>query len=495
MASLADKLSDILNSAVNFGPELLLVAGMLLLIVVDLMVKSSRWLSVLSILLATMVLIADAMQWKLLENPIALFSEFLMLDSPAAAWKVVLDVGVLLIMIMSGRSMPLKNRGESYPLIFTLLLGGHLLAMASNLLIVYLSIELISIPSYVLAAFHFNKRGVESAVKYLLFGAVASALMLYGMSWIYAFTGNLNFIRPEFIDALLNADTVPLTIASVLMLSGLLFKIAAVPFHIWAPDAYTSSPTAVVALFSTVPKLAGFSILAKWFLVINLFGLGSINWVSILSVIAMVTLLIGNFSALRQSNVKRMLAYSSIAHTGFMMVAIVSVSEQASRNLFFYAMVYTLMNIAVFTLVQLLEHKENITKAEEYKGMIRKYPFTGVLIVVLMVSLAGLPPTGGFTAKLLVFTSLWEAYDYAQNPVLLSLFLFGLLNTVISLFFYLKVPFFMIFRERSDNQKDEEQKNIMWENYFVMVLVLVILFLFFKPDSLMDVINNISFAF
>ncbi len=368
----------------------------------------------------------------------------IIVNTAASAWKTLLSFAAVLTMIISSRTRLDNVKGEFYILLLAILLGADLLVMSSHLLMVYLSIEVMSISAYALTAFHFDRLGSEASIKYLVFGAVSSALLLYGISWVFTLTGDLYFTEPQFIDTLLKAPKVPFVIGVALILAGIFFKIAAVPMHIWSPDVYTAAPTSIVAFFSTVPKLAAVVFLLKWLLVINLFGLGTINWTNVLIIIAMATLVVGNFSALRQDKVKRMLAYSSIAHTGFLLVPVVSLSEQAAANLYFYAAVYVIMNLAIFAVVQFFEIKEGVSKMSEYKGLVSKYPLLSVLTVILMISLAGLPPTGGFTAKLLIFTTLWEAYSEASNNWLFYLFIFGLLNTVISLFYYLKAPFYMI---------------------------------------------------
>ena len=495
MDNLTDKLSSVLGSFEHFHSELALVLGIITLILLDLVVKQKYIVPYFAILLAAIVLYIDVQVWEATGDTKLLFHGMITQEPAAMTWKIILDLATFLTVILALRSQALWEKKEGYPLIFTVLLGGHILSMASNLLILYLSIEIISIASYALTIFNFGRKSSEAAIKYLLFGAVASALMLYGISWIFAFTGSLDFMQADFADALIGTHVVPLSIGLVLTLAGFLFKITAVPLHTWAPDVYTEAPTSVVAFFSTVPKLAGFAVLTKWFLVINLFGLGPVQWVTVLSAIAMLTLLIGNFAALWQNNVKRLLAYSSIAHSGFMLIPIVSLSEQASKNLFFYAAIYTLMNLGVFAIVQYLEQAEGIHKVSDYKGLVKKFPLLAVLVTVLMISLTGLPPTAGFTAKLLIFTSLWEAYGEVQDPWLLYLFIFGLLNTVVSLFYYLKIPFFMIFRDNSDLQPAGSQKHLAWENFFALIMVLAVVVLFFKPGWLMNIMNNISFAF
>ncbi|MEM6522864.1 MAG: NADH-quinone oxidoreductase subunit N [Bacteroidota bacterium] len=491
MDSLTDKISNNLISLSYFTPELILIAGLLLLIIVDLLKKKN-------LLFPLSLVVLGLATWQLLiswpQEALLLFEGFIKLDQASTAWRLILVIGAFISILISARGT-LRSIGEFYTLTFGIVLGGHLLVLSSHLLIVYLAIELMSISAYALTLFTFDKRGSEAAVKYLVFGAVSSAIMLYGISWIYTLTGSLFFLEPEFTGALLSAPIVPLSIGLSLVLVGILFKSGAVPFHVWSPDVYTAAPTPVVALFSVVPKLAAVAFLAKWFLVIHLFGLGSIDWVTILSILAILSMLFGNFSALRQQNAKRMMAYSSIAHTGFLMVPIVSLSEQATRGLLFYAFVFLIMNLATFLVIHFFEQKQRIRNIKEYAGIVKKYPLLSILLVVLMVSLVGLPPTAGFTAKLLIFTSLWESYAVSGKPWVLALFIFGLLNTVVALFFYLKIPFYIIFRSMESQPVDNETNSFPYENYFAGLLVLALLVLFFKPDWLLGFINKINFVF
>ncbi|MEM7107008.1 MAG: NADH-quinone oxidoreductase subunit N [Bacteroidota bacterium] len=491
MDSLADKISNNLTSLSYFIPELILVAGLLLLILVDLLRKKNL-LFPLSLVILALAIGQLLVGWP--KEAHFLFEGFVKLDQASAAWRLILLLGASISILIAARGT-LKSMGEFYTLTFGIVLGGHLLVMSSHLLIVYLGIELMSISAYALTLFTFEKRGSEAAVKYLVFGAVSAATMLYGISWIYTLTGSLFFLAPEFTDALLKSPLVPLSISLSLIMVGILFKSGSVPFHVWSPDVYTAAPTPTVALFSVVPKLAALAFLAKWFLVIHLFGLGSINWVTILSILAMLSMLFGNFSALRQQNVKRMMAYSSIAHTGFLIIPIVSLSEQATRNLLFYAFIFLIMNLATFLVINFFERQENIRNIKEYAGMFTKYPLLSLFLVVLMISLVGLPPTAGFTAKLLIFTSLWESYTMAGQPWVLALFIFGLLNTVVALFFYLKIPFYMIFRSKESQLADNEANKYTYENYFTGLLVFALLVLFFKPDWLLGFINKINFVF
>lgn len=495
MEELGLKLELILQYFQMVLPELLLIGLLLLIVLVDLLIKEKK--SILITLtfagvLAELYLVTH--QYFDTSAPIRGFFNFLLLDCYAAFWKMLLSLGTLLVLLITTINKEQQKIGEYLVLILSILIGANLLVMSSNLLMIFLSVEIISIPSYIITTFAFNRSSAESGLKYLLFGAAASAVMLYGMSLLYAQTLTLEYPSQQFLDALLEAQPLPVIVSFILVLAGLFFKIAAFPFHIWTPDIYTSAPTSAVAYFSVVPKLAAFALLTKVVLVFNLFGQGPINWITFLSITALITLVVGNFSAIWQTNIKRMLAYSSIAHTGFLLAGFAAFSESSLQHVLFYASVYLIMNLGAFLLVQHFEVKNNITKVEDFKGLINTNPFLSVLLLIFMISLAGLPPTGGFTAKYLIFSSIWDSYSNTDNQWLLYLLIFGLVNTVISLFYYLKIPYYMIFKT-CDNNTVLYKKNLALENYLGGLLVLAILLIFFKPDWLMGMINSVSFAF
>lgn len=495
MEALKDKLLLILESVNFMMPEWVLVGSVLLLIIIDLILKDKAAYPVLILgVLCTGLLIAlNINQLLILEDkPVSLFLNMIELSHGAIVWKLIVDVGALMTLLIHTRNSLNRYKSEYVSVILIILLGAHLLIMSSNLLMVYISIELLSIGAYVLTAYGFKDRGYEAGIKYLLFGGVASAVLLYGMSLIYTFTGSLHFLRPEFIEALMEVDIIPLFVAGIMVLGGILFKVTAAPMHMWAPDVYEVAPTSAVAYFSVVPKLAGFAILVKWILAINLFGLTEIPWPKIVGAIALLTLTIGNFSALWQSNIKRMLAYSSIAHSGFLLMGIVAFSTSGHESLIYYAIIYLLMNMAAFVIINMFEQKHGLTAVKDLKGLATFYPYLTVLVVIIMVALTGLPPTAGFTAKLFVFSAIWESYSNTGQSWLLWVFIIGLLNAVVSLFYYLKIPYFMIFKN-----SDGELRNIgiHRENYLATILVVAILMFFFKPDWLMDIINSINFAF
>jgi NADH-quinone oxidoreductase subunit N len=360
------------------------------------------------------------------------------------------------------------------------------MAMAANLLMVYLSLELVSIASYILATFKNDKKGAEGGLKYLLFGALSSGIMLYGMSLLYGFTGTLSFVEVNFFIDLLAINQLPVLLALFLTIGGLLFKIAAVPFHIWAPDVYESSPTPVVAFFSVAPKAAGFAVLGRFLSNIHLIGYGHFAAIKeILILIAILTLTIGNLSALWQRNAKRMLAYSSIAHAGFILAGLLALNSLGLQSVLFYLAVYLFMNFAAFLLIDAIQHHQHTEEIKQYKGLGLINPLLGIAFLVVMIALTGLPPTAGFTAKLFIFSALWQAYQSSGDTLVLLLFVVGLFNVAIALFYYLRIPFYMFFR----NGKELNVINLgIYTILLLIILILPVFLFFFKAEWLMNII-------
>jgi NADH-quinone oxidoreductase subunit N len=354
-------------------------------------------------------------------------------------------------------------------------------------LMIYLSIEIVSVSSYILTTIDKTRKSTESGLKYILFGASASAVMLYGMSLLYGMTGTLDIASPDFSRGISQIDSVASTVAIILTISGFLFKISASPFHVWPPDVYESAPTPVVAFFSVAPKIAGFLVAIRFYFAVPN------NLQTITAVLAMASITFGNFSALWQNNAKRLLAYSTIAHSGFMLIGLVTMSQLGVTSVVFYLIVTLFTNLAAFLLVDFAEltigNPELRTQNPELrtlKGLGRLNPFYGIMMLIVMISLAGLPPTAGFFAKLNIFSALWETYQTTNQPILLWLFIFGLLNTAIALFFYLKISFMMFFKEPLENQEFDLNSK---QYFLAIILVLPILILFFKADWLMELIS------
>jgi NADH-quinone oxidoreductase subunit N len=484
---MTEQVSNITQGLSWLYPELFLSISFLFMLIAGMFRINHYWYFALTLLIfsASIVLVAITG----FNTSFSVFANMLQVNSLSSYFKLLIDVAALLTGCMAVRDIR-QHRSEFYALLIAVVLGAHLLSMTSHSLMIFMSLEVISIGSYVLTAFSFNKTGTEGSLKYFLFGAVASSVMLYGLSILYGLTGSLDFTSQNFTNAAIANPSLLFFVACFLVLAGFLYKIAAFPMHIWSPDVYQSAPLSVIAFLSVVPKLAGFSILIKYILSVHLYGQSPYDWQLILAVIAILTLTVGNFAALYQTSAKRLMAYSSIAQSGFLLIGIAAFLPQGINSLLFYATVYLFMNFSVLMGLLYFEHYR-LTSIADFAGAGKRWIFPMLLMLIGFISLTGLPPTAGFTSKLLVFSTLWQAYEVSGKSILLILFVFGLLNTVVSLFYYLRIPYFAYLK---NGQPTESQNIVTVENLLSAILVLALLILFFLPELLMGWINKINFV-
>ena len=421
---------------------------------------------------------------------VRLFNGMLQREGLGDFLMLMVDTALVLSCLMSFHKAEKRHVSEYYALLLSVALGSHLLLMSTSFVMVFLSLELISISSYVLAGYTFDKRGSEASLKYFLFGSVASAIMLYGFTILYGMTGTLDFTSPDFFNALIEHPSRMLLIAGMMSLAGFLFKMAAAPMHPWAPDVYEAAPMPVIAFLSVAPKLAALGILTKFLLALHLFGQGVYDWQAIIAVVSIVTITFGNFSAIWQKNPKRMMGYSSIAQSGFLLVGVAAFLPEGVHFMLFYAAIYLLMNFAVFVYLQYFE-KQGIFSMSSFSGQGKVFVSASAGLTIALIALTGLPPTAGFSAKLFIFSGLWEAYEGTRKSLLLWLLVIGLLNTVVSLFYYLRIPYFAFIRGGDGLAR---QKNGRFENFLALILVLLIVAIFFMPGLLMGWINKINFV-
>lgn len=495
LESLKDQLQNLTADIIWISPEITLVITLVLLLVYDLIFRQNKAIGIIIISLAGLVFSTALLlnNWDQLMATKILMGGLIRLDQGAAIFKLLFNVGAVLSIIMMVRRRDKAffiNSAEPLILVFGLLLGSYLMTMAANLLMVYVSVELVSICSYLLVGLFKKKSNSEAAIKYLLFGAVASAVMIYGMSWLYGFTGTMDFTSVQFVNGLYLVPIFPLSLALVMTMAGFVFKLGAFPFHIWSPDVYEASPTPFVALLSALPKLAGLTLIFRF---VQVLDLDFANWQLWLGIIAIASMTIGNFSALWQKDAKRMLAYSSIAQAGFLLVGLIAFSESGETATLFYGVVYLMMNFAVFFLIQLFENKEGRIPFESFRGKGVSEPWIGALLLIVMISLAGLPPTAGFNGKLFIFSALWESWNSNGQDILLWVFILGLLNTVVSLFYYLKIPFYMFFKRPKEELSLNNKLQI--DRIWGTILVCPLLIWFFKSDGLLNILNSINFVF
>nr|WP_255709957.1 NADH-quinone oxidoreductase subunit N [Pontibacter harenae] len=358
------------------------------------------------------------------------------------------------------------------------------MAKSVNLLMLFLAIETVSIASYILTlTLKYNKSSVEAGIKYILYGALSAGVMLYGMSFFYGLTGSLEFTTVIFWRTLLQANTLMVTVAAILVFAGFFFKISAVPFHFWVPDVYQGAPMPVVALFSTGPKMAGIIVILRF---VNAFAEpGMVDFYSdlylFLGLAALATLIIGNFTAIWQKTPRRLLAYSSVSHAGFLLAGLLAFGTDYSGSVLFYMTILLFMNFGIFLFLQIFEDELRVVTLPGFSGLGRAYPFLGVMALIYLFSLTGLPPLAGFMGKLLIFSNVWEAYSLSQNPMLLLLLGAGILLTGVALFYYIKIPYFLFLKR---NQSEENLVISLSNKLLLVFFTLPLLVFFFKPDLL-----------
>jgi NADH-quinone oxidoreductase subunit N len=481
-------------------PEICLLIFFIVLISVDLIGKkgASFILPLITLLgfIITLVLTYNQFTNNILnisdKNEVLLYSSFLKLDSYSCYFKFLFSFAGCITVVFTRFSSDYKreDKGEFYYILVAIVLGLNLLVMSNNLLMMFVSLEIISIGSYLLTLFNFDKKGTESAIKYILFGAFCSGIMLFGMSLLYGMNGDFTFPVSAINSVKSGAENLFFVFAIFLTLTGLFFKVSAFPYHIWTPDIYHGAPLPVVAFFSIAPKAAGLAVLVKILtpLLLNSEVSGILTWM--LAIIAMITMTIGNFSALVQKDLRRMLAYSTIGHAGFMLMAVITAKQLAVTVIPFYLTVYLFMNFTAFCLVDIFAGKAGSTDVNNFKGLGLKMPFLGGIFVLTMISLTGLPPTAGFYAKLLVFSALWESYQFTSNKIFLLLLFFGLINTVVSLFYYLRIPYFIYFKKEESNTILTSESPLVY--IFIALISLPLIILFFNPNWVLNVIGYIK---
>ena len=360
-----------------------------------------------------------------------IFGGMLRHDWIAFTFKILLLFSAAVTCMLSMGVREVSARGEYYGLLVIATLGMTLMASSADLIMLYLSIETTSIPLYVLAGFmKGDDKSTESGMKYFLFGALTSAVMLYGFSLLYGFTGETNLYR--LADALQASEMSPWLLSGVLalILVGFSFKVAAVPFHFWTPDVYEGAPTPITAFLSTASKAAGFAVLARVMLAVFPGIAGS--WTAVLAGVSVATMTVGNLLALAQKNIKRLLAYSSIAHAGYVLIGLVALSQFGAASMVFYLLAYVVTNLLAFAVVILFARSAGSEEIADYAGLSRRAPGLALALLVAMLSLAGMPPLAGFVAKVYVFAA-------AVQSGLVWLAFVGVLNAMVGLYYYLTV--------------------------------------------------------
>jgi NADH-quinone oxidoreductase subunit N len=461
----------------QFYPELILTAAILCVVIGDIAFPRIRN-SVTFVLAVIGLALAFLASFPLFHaRASTMFFGVIALDPMAVFFKCFLILTSLLILLAvpGSRELAKRNLGEFYTLLLGVTLAMLLLASSTDMLMLYLSLEMVSLGSYILVGYLKNNRqSNEASLKYLLFGAVATGAMLYGITILYGLTGTtkISVIRSVLAANMSTGeDSIILLISAVLILAGFGFKTAAVPFHFWCPDVYAGAPTPVTAFLSIAPKAAGFAALIR-FLFTGLSNSSAspdywtqfsfIDWHFVILVISIITMTFGNIAALRQDNLKRLLAYSSIAHAGYIFMGVVVMTSQGLQAVLIYLITYLFMNLGAFLVVIEIYNRTGSFELNDYRGLYRRSPFLTIAMTIFMLSLMGIPPFAGFWGKLYVFGA-------AVNNSLAWYAVLGALNSVIAVYYYARVIKTMVI----DTSDDVVRFSIPWTSHAMVWIMLL----------------------
>jgi NADH-quinone oxidoreductase subunit N len=434
----------------RFGPEIILtLTGTLIMVLEAIRVPRQRLM-----LISMLALIAAAVQSILvLGNPGPMFGGMMMADGFATFFRVMVCVVGLLTILLSTDYLTRETdeHGEYYALLLFSVMGQCVMASANELIMVFIGIEISSIASYVLAGFlRDDRRNNESAIKYFLLGSFATAFLLYGIAWIYGITGttSLTEIRTAIASPNIESNLPLVGVACALMAVGFAFKVSAAPFQVWAPDVYQGAPAPISAFMSVGPKAAAFAVFLRVFR--TAFAPVSDRWEPLVAFVAFATMTIGNFAALRQTNIKRLLAYSSIANAGYILVAVASRSDLGVQAVMFYLAAYVFMTIGAFAIITHFARKgERFVEINDMSGLASRQPMLAALFTVFALSMIGVPLTAGFFGKFYIFKAALDS-----NWTWLTIF--GLLNSALAAYYYLQILVVMYMREPGEATENLE---------------------------------------
>lgn len=447
-------------------PEILiLILGILILIVEPFWKEEKRrnvgWLTAGGLLAAMVVSLLFARPGE----PTATLGGMVRFDWLGFFFKMLFMFAGAATALLFMDNEKIGHRGEAYLLLLASLLGMNLMAVSADLVMLYLSIETTSIPLYILSGFMLaDDKSTEAGFKYLLFGAMTSAFMLYGFSLVFGFTGTTDLYE---LAELFKAGSLPLTAALgmlALILVGLGFKTSFVPFHFWAPDVYEGAPTPVSGFLSTASKAAGFAVLIRLFFVA--FPDFGVSWTVTLAIVSAVTMTVGNLLTLQQTNIKRLLAYSSIAHAGYTLIGVVALSQLGATSVVFYLAAYILTNLLAFGIVMAFSRVTGLEDIKDYAGLSRRSPWLALMMLAAFLSLAGMPPFGGFVAKVFVFAAGVEA-GYVW------LVFVGIVNSIVGVYYYLNVLKY-VYLYRMPNEDEENLPIPLTRPYAIALTVLAV---------------------
>src|SRR5437870_2332917 len=423
-------------------PELELVAFGMFLLIFDLLIPDKRKLGLIAL---AGIAISGFFLYKATGIELSAYGGVLAVDQFANFFKLIFLVAAALSIALSLKYLDIEreNHGEYYALILFATTGMMFMAGAVDLVTLYIGLETMAIATYILVGFlRSNQRSNEASMKYFLLGAFSSGILLYGMSLLYGLSGSTRFV--DIAEALSRRPlTDPISMMAMITLSaGMFFKVAAVPFHQWTPDAYEGAPTSITAFMSVAVKAASFAMMVRIFM-IAIYPLRP-QWIAIMAAVSVLTMTIGNIAAITQSNVKRLLAYSSISHAGYILIGFIAGNATGLTAVGLYLLIYTFTNIGVWTVIVALRRKDVIGEhIDDMAGLYFKHPGAAVLMLIFLLSLAGIPPTAGFIGKYYLFAA---AIETGHNV----LAVIAVLNAAISLYFYFRIVVSMFMRDATE---------------------------------------------
>lgn len=463
-------------------PELTLICVGLILILLDLIVKKKEVVAFVGIL-GTLVALYGTIKLYNVGDAHGFFSTMFVLDGYSSFFKLIFFFNVILTICISVKYMKIEKAayGEYYALLMFATTGMMIMASAADLITLYLGLELMALSTYILAGLiRTQQRSNEAALKYFFLGAFSSAFLLYGISLTYGMTGTTNLKEiASAVETLNIAGNPILYLGLIFIIVAFGFKVALAPFHMWAPDVYEGSPTSVTAFMSVGPKAAGFAVMGR--VLFEAFGGMQVQWANILIPLAVLTMAVGSLIALSQTSIKRMLAYSSIAHAGYALMGVISGTPEGLASTVNYLMIYTFMNIGAFAIVIMLRREgfqgENL---EDYYGFAKGHPVAAALMLVFMFSLTGIPPTAGFIGKFYIFLEVIKA-GYTPLAIIAVIF------SAISAFFYLRVIMYMYMKEPQGEEVVLTNSPSMSIALAVMAVMVLIIGVF--PSILLDLVK------
>jgi len=462
-------------------PEIFLSLSIMFLLILGVFKKDSSKLilntSLIILIIAAVITFNETLGIK----QTLLFNESIIIDYLSSFMKIVTLFSAFLVLAISSNYLKtFKIFKIEYPiLILSSVLGMMLMISSNDLIVFYMGLELQSLALYVLATFNRDQlKSSEAGLKYFVLSALSSGLLLYGCSLIYGFTGSTNF---NIIASELNSNQYALTFGIVFILVGLAFKISAVPFHMWAPDVYEGSPTSVTLFFTMVPKIAALTVFIRFLYVpfLNLID----QWQIILIFLSIASMLFGAVAAIGQTNLKRLIAYSSISHVGYALAGLAIGTNEGIQSSVIYITIYIIMNLGFFScLLMMKRNNEYYENIDDLSGLSKNHPLLSLSLLVILFSLAGIPPLAGFFAKFYIFKSVLEQSMY-------FLAIIGLLSTVVAAFYYLRIIKIIYF----DKEKEKyDTDHSLWLKFSLTASTLLILVYFIFPSQLIEVVSKIN---